>query len=92
MSNIDSLADFITAELTATVGRGWYPDLNLIFELSNYNKIKRRLGANREPSLHHWFVKKNNMNVEEVIGGNKVKHKVRKYSKGVKRIDNAVRK
>ena len=92
MSSVDSLANFITTELTATIGRGWYPDLNFIFELGSYNKIIRRLGVNRESSLHHWFVKQKNMNVEKVLGRSNVKHKVRKDSKGVEGINNGVRK
>ena len=92
MSNINALAYFITAELAAAVGRRWYPDLNLIFKFGNDNEVMGRLGANRESRLHDWFVKENNMNVEAVVGGNKVKNKVSEHSQGVKGISGAVRK
>ena len=89
---LDDFVNFVTAELAATVGRRRYPDLNLIEQLCDNDKVMRGFGINRESSLGDGIIKENDVYVEAVLGGCKVKNKVREDGECVERVKCAIGK
>ena len=84
--------NFVTAELAATVERRRYPDLNLIEQLCDNDKVMRGFGINRESSLGDGIIKEDDVYVEAVFGGRKVKDKVREDGECVERVKCAIGK
>ena len=87
-----NFVNFVTAELAATVKRRRYPDFTLIEQLCDNDKVMRGFGIDRESCLGDGIIKENDVYVEAVLGGCKVKDKVRKDGECIERIECAIGK